>query len=192
MKEKSTSALRKVLLILKKVFSFLLKAVFFLFGALWELLKLLGKGWKALLRKSYEKLTDLTPEKQPSLFEVLAALRVNLKQLPTKKRRAAYVGIIAVVLVVVFLVAGVVSALFSRPSSGSSSDGGFTIIHREPFVPEFAKLDCLTCDGDGDCNTCGGYGEVDRYAGGGDTVRSKCSSCYGSGNCRSCGGSGKR
>jgi hypothetical protein len=61
-----------------------------------------------------------------------------------------------------------------------------------PNVAEFAKLDCLTCRGDGDCNTCGGYGEVERYAGAGDTVTSKCSSCYGSGNCRTCGGSGKR
>ena len=60
------------------------------------------------------------------------------------------------------------------------------------FQPEFSKLDCLTCDGDGDCNTCRGYGEVERYAGAGDTVTSKCSSCYGSGNCRTCGGSGKR
>ena len=62
----------------------------------------------------------------------------------------------------------------------------------EPYVPDYAKPDCLTCGGDGDCNTCGGYGEVERYAGGGDTVTSKCSSCYGSGNCRTCGGSGKR
>lgn len=58
--------------------------------------------------------------------------------------------------------------------------------------PDFAKLDCLTCGGDGDCNTCNGYGEVERYAGGGDTVTSKCSSCYGSGNCRRCGGTGHR
>ena len=69
----------------------------------------------------------------------------------------------------------------------SSSDSKYS-----PNVAEFAKLDCLTCGGDGDCNTCGGYGEVERYAGAGDTVTSKCSSCYGSGNCRTCGGSGKR
>lgn len=69
----------------------------------------------------------------------------------------------------------------------SSSDSKYS-----PNVAEFAKLDCLTCGGDGDCNTCNGYGEVERYAGAGDTVTSKCSSCYGSGNCRTCGGSGKR
>jgi len=69
----------------------------------------------------------------------------------------------------------------------SSSDSKYS-----PNVAQFAKLDCLTCGGDGDCNTCGGYGEVERYAGDGDTVTSKCSSCYGSGNCRTCGGSGKR
>ena len=72
-------------------------------------------------------------------------------------------------------------------SWSSSSDSKYS-----PNVAEFAKLDCLTCGGDGDCNTCGGYGEVERYAGAGDTVTSKCSSCYGSGNCRTCGGSGKR
>ena len=75
----------------------------------------------------------------------------------------------------------------SSSSRSSSSDSTYS-----PNVAEFAKLDCLTCGGDGDCNTCGGYGEVERYAGGGDTVTSKCSSCYGSGNCRTCGGSGKR
>jgi hypothetical protein len=73
-----------------------------------------------------------------------------------------------------------------------SGGGFFGGSNDKPFVPEFAKLDCLTCGGDGDCNSCGGYGEVERYAGGGDTVRSKCSSCHGSGNCRTCGGSGKR
>lgn len=72
-------------------------------------------------------------------------------------------------------------------SWSSSSDSKYS-----PNVAEFAKLDCLTCRGDGDCNTCNGYGEVERYAGAGDTVTSKCSSCYGSGNCRTCGGSGKR
>lgn len=75
----------------------------------------------------------------------------------------------------------------SSSSWFSSSDSKYS-----PNVAEFAKLDCLTCGGDGDCNTCGGYGEVERYAGAGDTVTSKCSSCYGSGNCRTCGGSGKR
>jgi len=203
MEKQSGSGLRKFGLVLKSVFKFLFKAIFFVFVALWEILKflwkflkkvwqVLRKGWKVFLRKAYEKLTDLTPDEQPTFFEVLAALRANLKQLPVKKRRAAYIGIIACLLVAVFLVAGLISTLFRHPSSGNSSDGGFTIVHREPFVPEFAKLDCLTCHGDGDCNTCGGYGEVDRYAGAGDTVRSKCSSCYGSGNCRTCGGSGKR
>lgn len=73
-----------------------------------------------------------------------------------------------------------------------SSGGIFSIGTSSKFQPEFSKLDCLTCGGDGDCNTCRGYGEVERYAGAGDTVTSKCSSCYGSGNCRTCGGSGKR
>lgn len=69
-------------------------------------------------------------------------------------------------------------------SSGSSSSGTYT--------PDYAKLDCLTCHGDGDCNTCNGYGEVRRYQGGGQTVRAKCPTCHGSGNCTRCGGTGKR
>ena len=79
-----------------------------------------------------------------------------------------------------------------KESSGGSDGGGWWSNGNDFFQPEFSKLDCLTCGGDGDCNTCGGYGEVERYAGGGDTVTSKCSSCYGSGDCRTCGGSGKR
>ena len=80
----------------------------------------------------------------------------------------------------------------AESSSSGGSGGGLGWGNNEPFKPDHSKLDCLTCGGDGDCNTCGGYGEVERYAGGGDTVRSKCSSCYGSGDCRTCGGSGKR
>jgi hypothetical protein len=87
------------------------------------------------------------------------------------------------------------SEKYSSNTTSSSKGSSWNIFDDDddgPFIPEFAKLDCLTCGGDGDCNTCRGYGEVERYAGGGDTVTSKCSSCYGSGNCRSCGGSGKR
>jgi len=79
----------------------------------------------------------------------------------------------------------------SSSSSGSSSSGSSSDDY-DPNVADFARLDCLTCGGDGDCNTCGGYGKVERYAGAGNTVTSSCSSCYGSGNCRTCGGSGKR
>lgn len=71
-------------------------------------------------------------------------------------------------------------------SSGSSSSGSGT------YTPDYAKLDCLTCRGDGDCNTCNGYGEVRRYQGAGQTVRAKCPTCHGSGKCTRCGGTGKR
>ena len=77
-------------------------------------------------------------------------------------------------------------------SSGSGSSGSGSSSSRDTFTPEFAKLDCLKCRGDGDCNTCNGYGEVRRYAGAGETVRAKCNTCHGSGKCNSCGGSGKR
>lgn len=89
------------------------------------------------------------------------------------------------------------SEIYDSSSSSSSSGGNSWNIFDDddddgPFIPEFAKLDCLTCGGDGDCNTCNGYGDVERYAGAGDYVTAKCTSCYGSGNCRTCGGSGKR
>lgn len=155
--------------------------------------KLLRAGWKALLRKSYEKLTGTPHEDTPTLFEVLATLFVVISRLPQKQKWAAYAGCIAVVAAACLLVG---SAFVSndKPSGGSGGSGGgsYKIGGTTFYQPEFSKLDCLTCDGDGDCNTCRGYGEVERYAGAGDTVRSKCSSCYGSGNCRTCGGSGKR
>ena len=73
-------------------------------------------------------------------------------------------------------------------SSNVSSGGDDDFYDRdEPFVPEFAKLDCLTCRGDGDCNTCGG----DGYTGFGD-AKAGCRTCHGDGDCRACGGSGKR
>lgn len=73
----------------------------------------------------------------------------------------------------------------TQVSSGSDDDDFFD--RDEPFVPEFAKLDCLTCRGDGDCNTCGG----DGYTGFGD-AKAGCRTCHGDGDCRACGGSGKR
>ena len=80
----------------------------------------------------------------------------------------------------------------TKSNTGSRGSSSVRIGGHTYYQPEFSKLDCLTCGGDGDCNTCRGYGEVERYAGAGDTVTSKCSSCYGSGNCRTCNGSGKR
>lgn len=159
-----------------------------------EGLKLLRTGWRFLLRKSYEKLTGTPHEDPPTLFEVLATLFVVISGLPQKQKWAAYAGCVAVVAAACFLVGSAfVSNNNGSGSSGSSSGGSVLKIGGTTYYqPEFSKLDCLTCGGDGDCNTCHGYGEVDRYAGAGDTVRSKCSSCYGSGNCRTCGGSGKR
>lgn len=69
---------------------------------------------------------------------------------------------------------------------GSSGDAW------SPNVAEFAKLDCLTCNGTGDCTKCGGDGEVEHYGAGGDDVTSTCSRCHHTGDCQSCGGSGKR
>lgn len=80
---------------------------------------------------------------------------------------------------------GTVDTASSSSSSGSDDDDFFD--RDEPFVPEFAKLDCLTCRGDGDCNTCGG----DGYTGFGD-AKAGCRTCHGDGDCRACGGSGKR
>lgn len=69
-------------------------------------------------------------------------------------------------------------------SSGGGSSGGST--GRDPNVADFARLDCLTCHGDGDCNKCNGYGYIWK-----DDIRSDCTRCS-SGNCPACGGSGKR
>ena len=153
--------------------------------------KLLRTGWKFLLRKGHEKLTGAVQEEDPSLLEVLIVLKIAISDLPKKQRWAAYAGCVAVVVAVGLLVG---AAVTSDPRKPGTNSGGseITIGNHTYYQPEFSKLDCLTCDGDGDCNTCHGYGEVERYAGAGDTVRAKCSSCYGSGNCRTCGGSGKR
>lgn len=149
--------------------------------------------WKFLLRKSYEALIGTAPEGDPTLFEVLVTLKVVISGLPKKQRWVAYTGCVAVVAAVGLLVGVLAVQPAGGTGTGSSSGGsGISIGKYTYYQPEFSKLDCLTCGGDGDCNTCRGYGEVERYAGAGDTVRAKCSSCYGSGNCRSCGGSGKR
>ncbi len=153
-------------------------------------LRLLRKGWKALLRKVYGKLTGMSPESDPSLLEVLVTLKLTISRLPKKQRIAAYAGGVVAALALVLVVGAVLTP--SNNNNSGSGGGGIQIGNHTYYQPEFSKLDCLTCRGDGDCNTCGGYGEVNRYAGAGDTVRSKCSSCYGSGNCRTCGGSGKR
>ncbi len=80
-----------------------------------------------------------------------------------------------------------------KEESERSSSGSYSFDDSDgPYIPDHAKLDCLTCGGDGDCNTCGGYGEVDSYMGAGESIKTKCKSCYGSGDCRTCGGSGTR
>ena len=156
-----------------------------------EICGVLRTAWKYLLRKSYQALTKTEPESDPTLFEVLVTLKVVLSGLPQKQRWAAYAGCVAVVAAAGLLLGAVLTPSSGNPGTNSGGSG-VSIGKHTYFQPEFSKLDCLTCDGDGDCNTCRGYGEVERYAGAGDTVRSKCSSCYGSGNCRTCGGSGKR
>ncbi len=72
-------------------------------------------------------------------------------------------------------------------SGSGSGSGGSWWDDDEPFVPEYAKQDCLTCRGSGNCTTCGGdgYTDIGGYKGG-------CRSCHGDGDCNSCNGSGKR
>ena len=60
------------------------------------------------------------------------------------------------------------------------------------YVPEYAKQDCLMCDGTGDCQKCNGYGTVEYYNGDGEYVTSGCPTCYGNRKCRYCNGTGKR
>ncbi len=70
---------------------------------------------------------------------------------------------------------------------GSGSGGGWWNDDDDPFVPEYAKQDCLTCRGSGNCTTCGGdgYTDIGGYKGG-------CRSCHGDGDCNACNGTGKR
>lgn len=77
------------------------------------------------------------------------------------------------------------------PSSATGSPG-MDVSLNEPYTPDFAKPDCLTCGGDGDCNRCGGYGTIKQYSGNGEYTNTLCHDCRGSGNCKRCGGSGTR
>jgi len=62
----------------------------------------------------------------------------------------------------------------------------------DPYIPDFAKEPCLTCDGDGDCTECGGYGTIKRYNGDGEYIDSTCPECHGNRKCSTCNGSGTR
>jgi len=75
-------------------------------------------------------------------------------------------------------------------SPGSDSDD--PIDPNDPYKPDFAKLPCLTCNGNKDCPTCNGYGKVEKYAGDGEYVETLCDDCRGNMKCRDCGGSGTR
>lgn len=77
------------------------------------------------------------------------------------------------------------------PSGADGSSGG-DFSPDDPYIPDFAKEPCLTCNGDGDCTRCNGYGTIKRYNGNGEYIDSSCPDCNGSGNCRTCGGSGTR
>ena len=178
---------------IRDFFKLLLQGFAVLWSVVKECCKVLRAAWKFLLRKSYGALTGTKPESDPTLFEVLVTLKVVISGLPQKQRWAAYAGCIAAVAAVGLLLGAALTSTSGSTGKGTDSGGSSVSIGNHTYYqPEFSKLDCLTCDGDGDCNTCRGYGEVERYAGAGDTVRAKCSSCYGSGNCRTCGGSGKR
>ncbi len=59
-------------------------------------------------------------------------------------------------------------------------------------TPDFAKLPCLTCDGEKDCQKCNGYGTIKRYNGNGETIDSLCPTCHGGRKCTACNGTGTR
>lgn len=81
------------------------------------------------------------------------------------------------------------SSIVPSSATGSSGTG---ITHDKPYTPDFAKMDCLTCGGDGDCNRCGGYGTIQQYSGNGEYTKTLCPDCRGNGKCKKCGGSGTR
>lgn len=78
------------------------------------------------------------------------------------------------------------------PTSFSGTPSNTDTPQVDFYVPEYAKQDCLTCDGTGDCQKCNGYGTVEYYNGDGEYVTSGCPICYGNGKCRYCNGTGKR
>ncbi len=70
------------------------------------------------------------------------------------------------------------------PSSGSGSSSS----SNETYVPDFAKLPCLTCDGYKNCKKCDGRGYLVRNG-----IKSGCNNCSSlPGKCPTCRGSGYR
>ena len=78
------------------------------------------------------------------------------------------------------------------PTSFSGTPSNTDTPQVDFYVPEYAKQDCLMCDGTGDCQKCNGYGTVEYYNGDGEYVTSGCPTCYGNRKCRYCNGTGKR
>ncbi|MBQ3009279.1 MAG: hypothetical protein IJD80_06815, partial [Oscillospiraceae bacterium] len=69
--------------------------------------------------------------------------------------------------------------------SADISNGG-TVDFEGGDIPEFSKLQCLTCHGSKDCNSCNGKGYKIK-----DGIKSDCTRCT-SGDCPACGGTGTR
>ncbi len=74
----------------------------------------------------------------------------------------------------------------SENIGNTGGGGGGTVDFEGGDIPEFSKLECLTCRGDGDCNSCFGKGYKIK-----NDIKSDCTRCD-HGECPTCGGSGTR
>jgi len=70
--------------------------------------------------------------------------------------------------------------------SGGSGGGGGTVDFEGNDIPEFSKLECLTCHGTKDCPSCSGRGYKVV-----DDINKDCTRCN-RGKCPACGGTGTR
>ncbi len=75
-------------------------------------------------------------------------------------------------------------------NSGSSGGGTGSSGGSGTYVPDAAKLDCLTCGGDGDCPECGGDSYL--WSSASDKEDRNCWRCGNTGDCPTCHGTGKR
>ncbi len=75
--------------------------------------------------------------------------------------------------------------------SGNPVEGSITGTWDGTYIPEYAKKDCMICNGSGDCQTCGGDGYLWSRAS--DKENRDCWRCHThKGKCWACNGTGKQ
>ncbi|MCD7847271.1 MAG: hypothetical protein LUG49_04495 [Oscillospiraceae bacterium] len=75
--------------------------------------------------------------------------------------------------------------------SGNPVEGSITGTWDGTYIPEYAKKDCMICNGTGDCQTCGGDGYL--WSSASDKENRDCWRCHThKGKCWACNGTGKQ